>query len=363
MLGQRIGIRFFTGYNTVMNRGLKQFIYGAGFLLFFSAVAFGVYVLVFRSAPSCFDVRQNGKEMGIDCGGPCAPCEQKYALSIEVSGVTQFGSGGKTVVVVAMHNPNDDYGFKDVTYRLKGLAMDGSVVASVSGHAFIYDRKTKGNRYLVDTLEASSDSITKVVVEFSNPQVVAREELVEPDVNIMRYVTDIAGLGRVTEPVFVFTKEINTTTIGNEVKQLEDFLYQKQFLKKLPDGTFDADTRTALVAYQKARSIIPASGLFGPLTRAKVNAEVDRITRLVVEPRGSVAVSGAIKNNDLVASAKTVVTALLYDASGIWLGGSKTELENVQATEERVFKVVFPETVPVDRIDETKTRVFVDSIK
>lgn len=363
MLGQRIGIRFFTGYNTVMNRGLKQFIYGAGFLLFFSAVVFGVYVLVFRSTPSCFDARKNGGEVGVDCGGPCAPCEQKYALPIEVSGVTRFGSGGKTVVAVAMHNPNDDYGFKDVTYILKGLDVNGMVVASVSGHTFIYDRKTKGDRYLIDTLEASSDSISEVAVEFSSPQVAAREAFFEPDVNVMRYVTDIAGLGRVTEPVFVFTKEINTTTTGNEVKQLEDFLYQKQFLKKLPDGTFDADTRAALVAYQKARNIIPASGLFGPLTRAKVNAEVDRVTRLVVEPQGSVAISGIIKNNDLVAASKTVVTSLLYDASGIWLGGSKTELENVQATEERAFKIVFPETVPVNRIDETKTRVFVDSIK
>lgn len=347
----------------IMNKGLKRFVYASGFLLFFSGVIFGAYALVFRSAPSCFDGRQNGDETGIDCGGTCMPCAQKYAQAIEVGNVLRFASDGKTVIVAEINNPNDDYGFKDVTYVMQALDESGQTIASATGNAFLYDRRTKGGRYLVDTLDVPGGSVGEVSIGFFEPQVVSREEFSEPNVNIQRSSTDIIGLKKTVEPIYVFTRDINVKTVGDEVKKLEEFLYQKQFLKKLPDGTFDADTKAALVAYQKSRAIIPASGLFGPATRAKVNAEVERVTKAVIEPGGGVSINGNIKNNDIITASKVVITGLLYDAMGAIVGGSKTELDLVEATEERAFKILFPDTVPLDRIDTTKTRLFVDAIK
>jgi len=346
-----------------MSSRLKQVIYGAGFLLFFSAVLFGVYALMFRSAPTCFDNKQNGEETGVDCGGICAPCAQKYAQAPIVGTTRTFESNGKTVVVAAINNPNDDYGFNDMRYVMQAFDVSGQVIASTGGHAFIYDRKTKGERYLVDTLDVSGESVAGVAVEFFEPQVVSRMEFVEPKVSVKRSSTDIVGLKKTTEPIYIFTRTIDAKTTGDEVKKLEEFLWQKQFLKKLPDGTFDADTKAALVAYQKARSITPASGLFGPLTRAKVNAEVERVTKVTIEPGGEVSISGTIKNADIIDASEVVITGLLYDASGVMVGGSKTELDAVYAAEERPFKMLFPKAVPLDRIDTTKTRVFVDAIK
>jgi len=346
-----------------MSSRLKQVIYGVGFLLVFSAVAFGVYALLFRPAPTCFDGRRNGNETGIDCGGGCVPCAQKYAQALIVGAVRTFASNGKTVVIAAINNPNDDYGIREVAYTINALDEGGQTVASATGNTFIYDRRTKGDRYIVGTLDVHGGSVASVAVEFSEPQVVPRMEFVEPNVNIQRSSTDIVGLKKTTEPVYVFTRTIDAKTAGDEVKKLEEFLQQKQFLKKLPDGTFDADTKAALVAYQKARNITPASGLFGPLTRAKVNAEMERVTKVTISPDGEVSINGTIKNNDIIDASRVVITGLLYDASGSMVGGSKTELDRVDATEERVFKILFPKTVPLDLVDTIKTRVFVDAIK
>lgn len=346
-----------------MGSGPKQFIYGAGFLLFFSAVIFGVYAMLFRSTPTCFDGRQNGQETGVDCGGMCMPCAQKYAQDITVGNVLRFASGGKVVIVAAISNPNDDYGFKRVAYTMKAHDANGQVIASAGGHTFIYDRKTKGNRYLVDTLDAPEGSVATVTIDFSEPQVVSREEFVEPNVSMKQSSTDIVGLKKITEPVYVFTRVIDAKTTGIEVQKLEEFLYQKQFLKKLPDGTFDADTKAALVAYQKSRKILPVNGVFGTATRKKINAEVARVTKLVVEPGGGVSITGSVKNNDIISASKVVVTGLLYDSAGSIVGGSKTELDAVDAAEERTFKIVFPKTVPIDRVDTARTRLFVDSIR
>lgn len=354
----------FTLYWNVMSRGLKQFIYGAGFLLFFSAIIFGVYALVLRPAPTCFDAKQNGAETGVDCGGGCAPCGQKYARDIEVDSTITFSSGdARTVVVAYLKNPNDDFGFRDVIYTITAKDGNGETLDMISDHMFMYDRSAKIGRYVVATIDAATKDISDLEMTFAEPQVVPMQEFVEPNVAIKRSTTDITGLKKVTEPSYVFKRDLGMKTAGEDVKKLEEFLQQKQLFKKLPDGTFDLDTKLAVTAYQRSKKISPASGIFDARTRTKVNAEVDRVTKLVVQPDGAVSISGNVKNDDITGATKVMITGLLYDATGIQIGGSKTELDNVQAAEERTFKILFPKTVPLDRVDATKTRLFVDSIK
>ncbi len=45
--------------------------YGAGYLTFLGMVTTGVYFLNFYTPATCFDLDQNGEEIGIDCGGAC----------------------------------------------------------------------------------------------------------------------------------------------------------------------------------------------------------------------------------------------------------------------------------------------------
>jgi len=280
-----------------MGRRMKQLIYGVGFLLVFAGIIWGVYVAVIRPEPTCFDGRQNSKETGIDCGGPCEPCEQKYATSVRVGYIGIFKAGERTVAIAELQNPNDEYGFRELRYTMTAVDASGASVGSTSGSTFLYDKNTKGTRYILETIDTKGVFVTDVRVDLSPAVSISRRDFMEPRVALQRSTTEIVGVKSVTEPIYVFTRTLNETTIGEDVRRLEEFLYQKQLFAKLPDGMFDADTRNALIAYQKARSIAPANGVFGPLTRTRINAEMDRVTKKVVEPNASVAISGSIKNN------------------------------------------------------------------
>ncbi|KKR13082.1 MAG: Carboxyl-terminal protease [Candidatus Wolfebacteria bacterium GW2011_GWC2_39_22] len=345
-----------------MSRGIKKFVYGIGFLLFFAGVIFGIYTVVFKAKPTCFDNKQNAQETGVDCGGVCAPCAQRYAQDITVESIIKFPANGRVVVIADLRNDNEDYGFRDVVYTMIAEDETGSVLGSTSNHTFIYDGKTKGSRYIVDLLDVPAKDIFALKVEFSAPEIVSSKEFTEPFVSIKRSSTDVVGLRKVIEPAYVFSREIKVGMTGDDVKNLEDFLYKKQLLKKFPDGTFDADAVIALKAYQKSKKL-PTSGVLDTRTRTSINAEVDRVAKIVIDPNASVSISGNVKNDDLLPASKIIITGFLYDALGIQLGGSKTEINNLEAAAEEDFKIVFAKDIPLDKVDGTKTRVFIDSIK
>ena len=72
-----------------------------------------------------------------------------------------------------------------------------------------------------------------------------------------------------------FTKDLTVGSTGANVTALQTWLVSKGFLT-MPAGVamgyFGSVTKTALAKYQTSAGITPASGYFGPITRAKVNA-------------------------------------------------------------------------------------------
>ena len=347
-----------------MSRGLKQFVYGAGFLLFFSAIIYGAYALTIKPVPTCFDKRQNGTETGIDCGGGCAPCAQKYAKDIEVESIGKYSAGDeKTVIVAYIKNPNEDYGMRDFVYTMEVKGTDGKSLQTITDHTFMYDRKAKSGRYLLAAVDTAVENVGDISITFSGADVVSGTDFVEPNVVVKESSTDITGLKKLTVPMYVFAKDLGMKSTGEDVLQLEEFLARKGFFKKTPDATFDLDTKLALVQYQKSKKIASANGIFGASTRKVVNAEIDRVTKVVVEADAAVTVNGSVKNNGVTGASKTLVTSFIYDSTGAQLGASKTELENIEAAEERPFKIVFPKSIPVYSIDPIRTQIFVDSVQ
>lgn len=59
-----------------------------------------------------------------------------------------------------------------------------------------------------------------------------------------------------------------------EVTRLQNFLFGQGLLLVPPTGNFYSLTEQAVIEFQKANGIVPASGYFGPLTRAVANAKV-----------------------------------------------------------------------------------------
>ena len=81
------------------------------------------------------------------------------------------------------------------------------------------------------------------------------------------------------EPLFNFSRNLKTLDTGEDVRQLQIFLNAQGFvLATTGPGSpgqetskFGALTRNALIRYQTSRSIQPAIGYFGPITRGVVN--------------------------------------------------------------------------------------------
>ncbi|MEK7162980.1 MAG: hypothetical protein AAB696_01700 [Patescibacteria group bacterium] len=72
-------------------------------------------------------------------------------------------------------------------------------------------------------------------------------------------------------------------------------------------------------------------------------------------------VSGFLTNNNAFKLLKTRIIGLLYSRYGIMIGASKTELENISAFEEKLFKINFPKNL--EDIDQTKTKVYAEAIR
>lgn len=77
----------------------------------------------------------------------------------------------------------------------------------------------------------------------------------------------------------LFTKDLRHGTVSNDVKLLQKFLNAHGYtISKSGAGSpgketnvFGLATKDAVVRFQKANSIKPANGSFGPLTRKAVN--------------------------------------------------------------------------------------------
>ncbi len=70
-----------------------------------------------------------------------------------------------------------------------------------------------------------------------------------------------------------FSNNLTVGSTGADVSALQKWLISKgHVIAAGATGTFGAQTKAALMAYQASAGISPAAGYFGPITRAKVNA-------------------------------------------------------------------------------------------
>lgn len=79
------------------------------------------------------------------------------------------------------------------------------------------------------------------------------------------------GQGSSLPPVggYNFTRDLTVGSKGDDVSALQQILIEGGYLKiAAPTGYFGSLTKTALAAWQKANGISPASGYFGPKSRA-----------------------------------------------------------------------------------------------
>jgi peptidoglycan hydrolase-like protein with peptidoglycan-binding domain len=68
-----------------------------------------------------------------------------------------------------------------------------------------------------------------------------------------------------------FTRSLTLNSFGLDVIDLQNVLQEWGFGEFVPTGFFGNKTRNAVIAFQRAYNISPATGFFGEITRAKMN--------------------------------------------------------------------------------------------
>src|SRR6185295_8768478 len=96
----------------------RQIFYVGVLLAFFIFLAFFLTYPYFHQPATCFDLRQNGTETGIDCGGSCpfACAAQLDPISILWSRAFQV-LPGRYNAVAYLENHNKNSAVVKVTYR------------------------------------------------------------------------------------------------------------------------------------------------------------------------------------------------------------------------------------------------------
>lgn len=118
--------------------GRRQFYYSSGLLIFICGVlAFFLYPLIFK-APTCSDGKQNGTEMGVDCGGSCmrfcpAQVSDPIVLWSRVFPVT----GSNYNLVAYIENQNINAGIQDINYEFRVYDTEGKYIGRREGHTYI----------------------------------------------------------------------------------------------------------------------------------------------------------------------------------------------------------------------------------
>lgn len=66
-----------------------------------------------------------------------------------------------------------------------------------------------------------------------------------------------------------------------------------------------------------------------------------------------------INQNNFSVNLKLI--GFIYDRYGIQINSSKTEIENVNAKEQKDFQIIFPSDVLLDQIDQSQTKIFIEA--
>ncbi|MFA7285930.1 MAG: hypothetical protein WC011_03750 [Candidatus Paceibacterota bacterium] len=116
----------------------RQILYILGLLIFFGAIALYFLWPYINKPPTCFDGKQNGTELGVDCGGGCV-----RACSFEVDKLSIFWSRSFEVVpgrynaVSYIENQNPNKIIRKIKYRFRFADKDNLYIGQREGETFV----------------------------------------------------------------------------------------------------------------------------------------------------------------------------------------------------------------------------------
>jgi len=96
---------------------------------------------IFYTPPSCFDGKQNGEELGVDCGGLCDIVCTPYVKDVIIDWAKIFkASDGVYDLAASIENPNYNVGAEEIHYNFKVYDSNDILITEKSGETFINPR-------------------------------------------------------------------------------------------------------------------------------------------------------------------------------------------------------------------------------
>lgn len=124
----------------------KQLLISFVYLTIFTVIIGGAY-LIFRSPATCFDQEQNQDEEGIDCGGPCAVCQEELSKPTVLWAKVFPVEENLYDLAAEIENKNVNYGTGVLPYTFKIYDSQNNLILEKRGRSYIMPREKK---YIVE---------------------------------------------------------------------------------------------------------------------------------------------------------------------------------------------------------------------
>ncbi|MGB9681070.1 MAG: peptidoglycan-binding domain-containing protein [Minisyncoccia bacterium] len=227
--------------------------------------------------PTCYDNKQNQKETGIDCGGPCLPCELKNQdnLTITENPKIFLKGNNKLDVLFKIKNLVSDWGARNFSYKI--------IISSKAGQqkefifeGFIWPHEIR--TYLVQNLqtdfspEAVKIEILKDSIEWAKPLKGIDLLSETPFILTNLQLNFSQAFSQEERNIYIFTKTLKKGMKDPEVFNLQKVLSLDPtvYPEGQVTGYFGELTEKAVMRFQKKYGI-RVTGEVGPQTRAKLN--------------------------------------------------------------------------------------------
>jgi len=178
---------------TPAHRTTKRLVIVLVYIAIFGLIGTGSYFF-FRTAPTCADKAQNQGESGVDCGGPCAKCEEiptAENLKIVEKAIIP-GEAGRYDALASITNPNSRLGAANFDYTFNLLDGAGKIIVQRSGSSFLLPGETKYIMAFNLTAEPKPESLDVNISSFEWSQF---SEFEEPDIAVYAKEFNLAGGG------------------------------------------------------------------------------------------------------------------------------------------------------------------------
>lgn len=107
----------------------RRLIYGSGFFAIVGLGVYGLYSLYLYTPPTCLDMKQNGDEAGVDCGGRCVRMCMFEVSELHTEWVRSFRvTEGLYNAVAYIENRNRTSGVQAFHYTFRLFDADGLIV-------------------------------------------------------------------------------------------------------------------------------------------------------------------------------------------------------------------------------------------